>query len=280
MIKLKDLISLAGIELGIFKIHCATGKDCSPLEAFYDGKFKEWQECQNQLNFQCDKIISLIHLGGDRWLFAGVYSVEGVKARSKGEPNIFCPEGVPRSWFEYSTRELGGLEHLTGRTIVRFEKKFRASYLKAKKYLDSLIVCEIRDQRMSINDFPGYHSVLLPFRLLCTIVREDLPSWKSALSNVAGIYIITDNKTGKHYIGSAYGGQGLWQRWVEYAKDGHGNNRELIQIIDTNGKEYVKHFQLAILEICDPNTNNEYIISREPHWKDVLRSREFGYNTN
>jgi len=75
MIRLLQLISLAGVPLGKFKIHCATGKNPTPLEAFFDGNFKEWQEHQNQRNFNCEKIVSLIFLHGDKWLFAGIYTV-------------------------------------------------------------------------------------------------------------------------------------------------------------------------------------------------------------
>ncbi len=270
MIKLLDLIKLAGISLGRFKIHCATGSNPTPLEAFFDGEFKKWQEYQNQRNFQCDEIMSLIHLSGDQWLFAGVFTVLGVEERKKKK----------KTWFQYSTRELEGLEHLTGRVIVRFEKKFRASYLVGKKHSDSLLVSQIRDQKMSIGDFPGYKSVLLSHRMLRTVVRENLPSWKSALSNVSGVYVITDNETGKHYIGSAYGEGGIWQRWVAYAKNGHGGNRELKQLLKSKGHDYVQHWQLSILEVCDLNANEEFVISRESHWKDVLRTREFGYNMN
>jgi hypothetical protein len=119
MIKLIDLIKLAGLDLGRFKIHCATGVNPTPLEAFYDGGFKAWQEYQNKRNFKCDSIVSLIHLGGSDWLFAGAYKVDGVQPRSDGQ----------KSWFEYSTSELQGLDHLAGRAIVTFDKSFRASYL-------------------------------------------------------------------------------------------------------------------------------------------------------
>ncbi len=83
MIRLLDLISLAGVKLGDYKIHCATGSNPTPLEEFFDGRFKEWQEDQTQRNFQYDHIVSLIHLGADLWLFAGVYSVEGVTPRKE-----------------------------------------------------------------------------------------------------------------------------------------------------------------------------------------------------
>ena len=119
MIKLIDLINLSGVSLSNFKIHCGTGKINPPLEAFFDGKFKEWQEYQNQKNFQCDEVLSLIHLSLDKWLFAGVYKVLDVEQRTKRG----------KTWYEYSTQEVPGLEHLTGRAIVKFQKNFRASYL-------------------------------------------------------------------------------------------------------------------------------------------------------
>lgn len=270
MLKLIDLIHLCGVPLTDFKIHCATGKEDSPLTAFFDGRFKEWQEGQNQKNFQCAQILSLIHLRGDLWLFAGVYRVNGVTTRKRRG----------KAWYVYNTSEVKNLEPLTGRAIVQFEKKFRNSYLRGEKYVETIFLQEIREQRMSVGDFPGYNRVLLPLRMLQTIVRELNPSWKSALSSVAGVYLITDNHNGKLYVGSAYGGEGIWQRWNSYAVNGHGGNKELRQILTEKGNEYCEHFQYSILEVFDLNTSEDYALSREGHWKDVLRSREFGYNGN
>lgn len=270
MIKLTDLISLAGLDLQNYKIHCATGKPNPPLEAFFDGKFKEWQEYQNQRNFQCEQVLAIIHLRNDKWLFAGVFRVLGVEQK----------EDKHETWFYYNTEEIPGLEHLVGRAIIQFQKDFRASYLIGNKHIDKLLVSEIRDQKMSVGDFPGYNSVIISHRLLCTVVREELPSWKSALSIVSGVYIITDRQTGKHYVGSAYGGEGIWQRWVSYSSKGHGGNKELKALIENSPSEYVFNFQYSVLEVCDLNANNEYVISRENHWKEVIRSREFGYNDN
>jgi len=131
--------------MGHFKIHFAIGKDFPPLEVFFDGKFNVWLELQNQRNFQCDEIVSLIHLGGDKWLFAGVYAVEGVKPLNEGEPDIYWhPEGVPRICFKYSTRELDGLEHLTGHAIMRAirQKIFVPHILSAKSIM--IIWCYVR----------------------------------------------------------------------------------------------------------------------------------------
>ncbi len=270
MLKLADLIRLLGVALGDFKIHCATGRESSPLEAFLAGTWKQWQECQNQKNFECHQILSLIHLGGMRWLFAGIFDVLGVK---KG--NSHNPEG-----FTYKTKEVLGLECLTGRAIVEFDKSFRQSYLRGPRYENMLIVAAIRDQKFSVGDFPGFNSVLLTHKMLQIIVRESNPSWRAALGNVAGIYVITDNSTGMQYVGSAHGGVGIWQRWSAYAMSGHGGNKELIHLLDEMGAEHTQYLQFSILEVCDVGAGDEYICARESHWKQVLRSREFGLNAN
>lgn len=270
MIELIDLISMAGIKLYDYKIHCATGKEWPPLEAFFDGKFKYWQEIQTRENFKCKHVLSLIHLENDRWLFAGVYKVNGVKpGKYKGKPR-----------FIYSTREVKGLEHLVGKAIVQFQKNFRASYLRPAKFEDQLLLIGLQDHRMTIGDFPGYNSILLSYRMLKTVIRESIPSWKSALSSISGVYLVTDTLDGKHYVGSAYGGEGIWHRWSHYIKYGHGNNKEIRALLKKKGPEHAEHFQFSLLEVCDINASNDYVISRETHWKNVLRSREFGLNKN
>lgn len=268
--KLTKLIQLAGVELENFKIHCATGANPTPLEAFFDGAFRQWQERQNRKNFQCKRILSLIHLGGTRWLFGGVYEVLGV-APGKWKPTT-C--------YMYSTREVEGLEHLTGRAVVEFNKTFRASYLRGKNFAEQLSVVAIREQRMTIGDFPGFNCVLLSHTMLGTVVRESNPSWRAALSNVAGVYLITDTSTGRHYVGSAYGGEGIWQRWTAYVTTSHGGNRELRALLKKEGMEHAQFFQFSLLEVCDINSSDDYIIGRETHWKKALMSREFGLNKN
>lgn len=270
MIKIMDLIRLARVDLGTFKIHCATGSNPTPLEAFLDGMFKQWQEYQNQKNFQCDHILSLIHLGNSRWLFAGVYRVDGVTLRTKGK----------KSWYQYRTTEIDGLGHLTGRAIIHFEKNFRASYLRGPKFTDQLVVAAICDRRMSIGDFPGYNSIRLSFRLLKTVIQENNPSWRAALSSVAGVYLVTDTTSGQLYVGSAYGGKGIWQRWAVYTKNGHGGNAELRELLQLKGSDHAAAFQFSILEVCDLNASDDHVIARETHWKNVLCSRTFGLNKN
>ncbi len=268
MIRLLDLISLAGVKLADYKIHCATGFRPTPLEAFFDGKFKQWQEEQNQRNFECAQILSLIHLSANRWLFAGVYSVQGVEPRTAG----------PKPKYRYATTELSGLEHLVGRAVVQFDKTFRASYLRGSSYGDKLTVCEIRAVRLSVGEFPGYNGVLVSHQLLRTVMREEIPTWRSALSSVSGVYVIVDTASGKQYVGSACGVGGIWQRWAAYANNGHGGNKELIALLKEKDEAYARNFQYSILEVSDLFTSQERILDRESHWKKVLCSSKHGYN--
>ena len=113
-----------------------------------------------------------------------------------------------------------------------------------------------------------------------TIIEREEPSWKTALSSVKGVYIITDKSNGKIYVGSAYGESSFWSRWSLYARNGHGGNKELKRIIREKGLKYASNFQFSILEVRSNITDDEEIIKREAYWKNVLKSREFGYNEN
>jgi hypothetical protein len=272
MLKLVDLIEDCGVKLGKYKIHCACDDkngNWRPLEDYYAGTFERGQSFQNHENFKCEHVLSLINLGDSkRWLFVGVYHVDGVQENKK--------------WpgFIYRLTRIRGLENLEGRAIIDFPKKYRASYLVGANHEDELLVNAIREERLSIADFPGFNGIRLSFEMLASIIRQDTPSWHAALANIAGVYVIVDRATGKQYVGSAYGSVGLWQRWSNYARTGHGGNKELRQLLRKKGIGYAKNFQFSLVEVCDINASDEYILSRESHWKDVLLTREFGLNWN
>lgn len=270
MLLLVDLIRTARVELAEFKIHLAKHDTYPPLSAWLSGTFQQWQERQSKQNFSCRQVVSLIHLHDDRWLFAGVWEVLGVAPRLDGHS----------SWFEYSTRQVAGLDHLVGRVIVRFKRTFRQSYLRGVRYGSILEVAELRPHRYAVAEFPGFSSVRLPFAALRHIVRHNHESWRSALRSVSGIYLVTDCSDGTHYVGSAYGADGIWGRWRCYADQPHGHNRGLIDLLAQRGADHAENFQFAILEICDPLLSPEAVIARENHWKLALRSRELGHNAN
>ena len=97
--------------------------------------------------------------------------------------------------------------------MVGYHRTTRAAYLNAEGQAPRLELHELLEQPMSIGDFPGYRYITLPKSTLDVIVSESVESWRAALSAVAGVYLITDTRTGKLYVGSATGEGGIWARW-------------------------------------------------------------------
>ena len=90
----------------------------------------------------------------------------------------------------------------------------------------------------SVRSFPGYEGISVSFEELETLVRNDKPDWKAALESVKGIYLISDTKTGRRYVGSAYGEQAIWSRWRSYIESGHGGNVELRALVADPSLDY------------------------------------------
>ena len=66
-------------------------------------------------------------------------------------------------------------------------------------------------------------------------------------------------------------------RWETYIRTCHGGNKLLKEL----GTDYIKNnFYFTILETFNKDTDDQIIIDRESHWKDVLFTRKFGYNKN
>lgn len=250
------------------KLHLATwnGEE-DPLDVYLAGNFAEWQRWQTRKNFERSFVIALINLPApNQWLFGGAYTANGARQR----------DGL----FYYDMNEVSSCNELNGRLIVAFERPGRQSYLNGDRWSEHIAVTELRAQRLSIGEFPGYRSIDLTKAELDIVVGHGIASWKSALSSVAGVYLISDTRSGKLYVGSASGEGGIWQRWIEYSATGHGGNIELKSLLKTEGMDRPLHFRFSILEIADLHESRNDILRRETHWKNVLLSRSHGLNSN
>lgn len=274
MSKLLEVIPIKKEDLCKYKLHLAIGpRDRrEPLYELLKGNFKSWQESQNRKNFERDYILSLIFYDHDEWIFGGIYRQRGVR-RVKDESR-------PRPYYQYDTELTDVRKDLIRRLIIHYRRESRQSYPNLENYADKLEVLEILRKPYTVKPFPGYENVLIDFNLLTKIIQEEELSWKTALSTVKGVYIITDKSNGKLYVGSAYGNESFWSRWSLYVRNGHGGSKKLKRIIDKKGPDYASNFQFSILEIRSNITEDTVIIEREAYWKKVLKSREFGYNEN
>lgn len=46
-----------------------------------------------------------------------------------------------------------------------------------------------------------------------------------------GIHLIADTVIGKPYVGKADDSERIWRRWTTYAKDGHGGNLSMRELV-------------------------------------------------
>lgn len=228
--------------------------------------WREWQAYWPGRNeFNRKYIFSLMDFyhEEDVWLFGGIYRVT---ARLEDAYKVQLTE-----------RGAGFI----GRLKIRSQYNARATRTNFENHYDDIEVSEILREPYMGRMFPGYERINLPFRELEALIRNDRPDWKSALGTVNGIYLITDKRTGKRYVGSAYGEQGVWARWENYVRTGHGGNAELKNIVGENGADYARrHFVFALLEFLAFRTPDIVVLEKEQHWKDVLLTRDEKYGLN
>lgn len=61
--------------------------------------------------------------------------------------------------------------------------------------------------------FPGFDRLVLDLPQLQAVMREHrYASWRTALSSVVGVYLITDTRDGRQYVGKADGAESIRQR--------------------------------------------------------------------
>ena len=146
---------------------------------------------------------------------------------------------------------------------------------KATSVIDECEILQILPDTFDNDQFPGYDKVNLSWNELSRVINKE--SWKTALQNQKGVYLITDISNGKMYVGSAYGENMLLGRWRSYIKTRNGGNVELKKL----SSAYIKaNFKYSILDIFKSTIDDKVILERESWWKVALQTREFGYNQN
>ncbi len=175
------------------------------------------------------------------------------------------------------------LKPLVNRLVVEWDTP-RTWHRRAASAAD-MPVLEIADRDKV--PFPGFDDVLLTFHELGEMVSDRrYADWQVALSQVQGIYLITDASNGKQYVGKASGAEQILQRWRSYAQDGHGGNRALRELAKISTEaggaktDHARHFVFSILRVFGPSTSSSVVDRAESHYKMALMTREHGLNRN
>lgn len=256
-----------------YKIHFAkrSSDGYEPLDSYISNfdEWKEWNQYAKRDDYNRPYIFSLIRFypEKDTWLFGGIWKVVSTDMSKKPYPYVV----------EFDEK----YSQYVGRLKIKYSYNNRSVRVKMEEHFSNMVIKELLEEPFTTVTFPGYRNVDIPFRTLETIMKKDAVVWKTALA-VKGIYLITDTKTGKKYVGKADGDLGFWQRWGDYISDGHGGDVDLKKLVDNKGFEYIRqYYKFSILEVLTGWDEND-IDERESYWKRVLMSRmeEVGHNKN
>ncbi len=242
-------------------------QDLYNLYRYKNSEFLNYQKSQSKDVFKnVDFIVSFI---GEK---------KGLLSRFIGVFRVVNKTIVSENQFEYELQEILGFEDLIERVIINWGVPASArswhQWIKNEKE-----VVEIQ-AGLHYKQFTDYFDFILDFKELQEIITNQYSDWNKMLSVTKGIYLISDTKSGKLYVGSAYGENGIWERWKTYVKTkGHGNNKSLKELIKKD-ENYAMNFQFSILMLLPKTITPDEAIKKENLFKKKLGTNSFGLNNN
>jgi hypothetical protein len=195
-------------------------------------------------------------------LFVGSYRVQSRRAWT---PDDYCDPLWEAPQTGNFVHELRATEHMRdyvsrlvierwpdARTLVKKAARYDAKVLEIKRTPDQEQFPTLMKFRKRVGDLPN-----IPH------------SWHEPLKEAKGIYLLTFAPDGQHYVGSASGDEGFWQRWSDYVRTGNGGNPVLLR----EKRDARKDATVSILEVTGSALTRQEIIDREMNWKIKLGSR-------
>lgn len=216
-------------------------------------------------------LASFIGHEAGRAVFVGLYAVTGFREvttrefwKLPGNPELRelgsrGPHDRNRSlWFDLDvTDHLAGWK---GRLVVDWPGIERAWWRWAAR--NRMLLHAIHEESLLVPPMPDWQELVLDWTQLALLPR----SWRMALSQWRGVYLIFDRASGQRYVGSASGGENILGRWLGYADSGHGGNRLL------RGRD-PEAFVLSILQRVSPDMDARDVVAIENSWKERLHTR-------
>ena len=279
--KLQELLIMRGIDLEKTKLirHNITNEDVSTNLS--RGYLDIYQSIQRTNRFKgCEYVLSFLGTEGTNGKYLGCYKVVGCVP--------FEPDLLPRNFFVgkanseddvfWKLEKTDILADLEDRLVIEWGKSTLSWCQNGTTEKEILYILPT----LSPFEFTGYDKIILTYDVLKSIVNNNKEHkiWEEKLSAVAGVYLITDTKTGKHYVGSASSSDnGIWGRWSSYAKTKHGGNKQLVALMDCD-PNYCENFIFSILDIFPIKRDRSEVLEYEQRYKRKLCSIQFGLNDN
>ena len=231
-----------------------------------------------------EQVAAFIGRGPGKALLVGLYSVKGSKPITRKQfweipANVklkelgmhgFTEESPRPSilWFDLALTDF--YPHWKGKLIVGWPGPERSWWRWAHKPKNEMPVLAILEESALDAAMPEWDAIELTWEQLGVLPAR----WKSRLEEWRGIYYIFDTSDGKGYVGSAYGENNLYGRWINDAASGHGGNRLFRQRDPRN-------FRFTILQRVSPDMDPIDVVRLETSWKQRLHTRKpYGLNDN
>ncbi len=250
--------------------------------------FEVYQADQAQDVFgKCEGIFAFVGLPGRRALFAGAWLIKGVKR----VPSL-GPDDVPvalRPLYEHIAAHERSAESFqyTLQHDVRFEPleacveiDWGRSAITWHQWDLAKTVVGLRDAGAH-EPCPDYADVELTLGKFADIVKnaQSNPTWQQKLSAVGGIYLLSDRRGNRLYVGQAAGSDGFWGRWQAYAAKNTGN--VAVDEAFRLGEIGLEDAWMSILQVVALGPGSRHRVNElESRWKIRLRSKEKGLNLN
>ena len=228
-------------------------------------RFEKYQSVQGQKNkFDVGGVVaSFVVSNSDETLFVGLYSVQSRRNWTTGDycdPLWKAPS--ENSDFVHDLRATEQMRDYVSRLVIEPWPDAINFVKRAARYNPKVL--EIK-RRPDQEQFP----TLMKFRKRVSDLPNIPHNWHVPLKEAKGIYLLTFAPDGQHYVGSASGDEGFWQRWSDYVRTGNGGNRVLIR----EKRDARKDATVSILEVTGSALTQQEIIDREMNWQIKLGSR-------
>jgi hypothetical protein len=230
-------------------------------------------------------VASFVNLRGDEYAFVGLFEIADRAFRSMEELDADPHRTVLRERYgDVSFVELGEKTGLTGRMVFSLSPRAELEDLRGRllvrknqaprqyRFLAENIdapVIEISRESQLVQPPPDWRDFVVAADELATLPN----SWKTCLGGWRGVYLITDEKDGARYVGSAYGAENLFGRWRAHVAREKGVTAEL-------GKRDTASFRFSILQLLLHDADAADVQALEANWKLRLHTRIWGLNKN
>lgn len=251
----------------------------------YDnGFFELYLRTQGKKMFKDGQyILNFVGTQGTTGRFEGCYLVKGVRSME----GITLPESFPIKpekppVFYYNLEKTDIMSDYVERLLIDWGKGARNWCHNGTTEKEIIALMPHRNAQL-VSKLTDFENMRLSFDELESIIAapDFYSDWVGALSTTYAIYLITDTVSGKQYVGSAYGKNGLYGRWSEYVNTRHGGNKKIKELLKEDSERYHK-FPFSILQILPKSlaVDNTSVIEIESLWKSKLNTIQFGLNDN